>query len=251
MKEKNFVLNVENLDSPVIITVPHGGMGVGYSSWLENFFKKRSRSDNLTENYIKGEKVVLMGDMNVLHIASDVLKDYKVNIISGLLPRIFVDYNRFVPEVAYSDPKIKPFYDYYHEEIDKTIQKLLKYHDKIILFDIHGFGKQPIEGKEFDIILGTNDGETSPNNFDRIFYNFLSNDYSIFVSELNNLPKETEIYKGDTTNLYYYKKYGIDAILVEIAPKFRKGEFAKEKGQKISSDLALFFKKLESNIKEI
>jgi|GEM_PF-3423804 len=249
MTEKDFVLTVENVNSPVIITVPHGGISSNYGSWLENFFKPRIKSENPDLNYISGEKIVTGEDGRIMHVVMDILNGYQTNIVAGLLPRRFVDYNRFVPEVAYFDPKIKPFYDAYHISICNTIEKLMMYHKKVVLFDMHGFGKQPIEGMEFDIILGTNDGETSPNGFDKLFFEVSEfYKYSIFSSGSNGLPKESDMYKGDTTNLFYHKKYGIDAILVEIAPRFRNSEIYQSKfyGCKLSSDLALFFKKLES-----
>jgi hypothetical protein len=250
MEEKNFVLTIENLNSPVILTIPHGGVSSRYGSWLENFFEPRIKYGNPDLNYISGEKIVTGGDGAILHIAVDILKVYQANIVAGLLPRKFVDYNRFVPEVAYSDLGIKPFYDAYHRAIGDTIKKLMICHKRIVLFDFHGFGKQPIEGKEFDIILGTNDGESSPNGFDKLLfmsYEFCS--YNIFSSGLNGLPKESDLYRGDSTNFYYYKKYGIDGILIEIAPRFRRGEFSRENGQNLSKNLGSFFCNLDEIIK--
>lgn len=247
MEEKNFVMTVKNINSPVIITVPHGGMTTSYGSWLENFFNPRVKYEEPDKNCINGEKIVIGGDGPVLHIACDILKKYSANIVAGLLPRKFVDYNRFVPEVAYSDPKIKPFYLAYHNTIKKSIKTLLKYHSKVILIDLHGFKTQPIEGKEFDIILGTNNGESSPNNFDKLLYNFLTPYYNVFCYNVDDLPEESDLYRGDTTNKYYYNKYGIDAILLETSTEFRVGESSKKMGQKLSFDLASFFKYIESS----
>lgn len=240
MKQENFVLTVENIDSPVIITVPHGGMKNTSGSWLENFFQPRTKYEDPEWNYMYGEKIAIGGDSQVLHVVMDILKGYKANIVAGLLPRIFVDYNRFVPEVAYSDPKIKPFYDAYHDSISRTIETLLKYHKNVFLIDFHGFGKQPIPYLNFDIILGTNDGESSLNDYDKLFYENFSKEYRVFLSGMDGLPRESEMYRGDSTNLFYSKKYGIDGVLLEISPLYRTGDRSKSLGSELSSKLAKF-----------
>ncbi len=251
--QENFVLNINNDESPIIITVPHGGMNNSYGSWLESLFQKRTKSDNPEENIIQGEKIVLGGDNQIMHVVADVLREYQANVIIGLLPRTFIDYNRFVPEVAYVDKGLKPFYESYHQTISETIERLKKKWGLVFLFDFHGFGKQPIEGKEFDIILGTN-GESSPYKTDRFFFNSLKNEYQIFCAGADGMSIiETNLYKGDTTNLFYYKKYGIDALLVEISSKFRssKNTNSKELGKKLAKDLGLFFNRLDKKAKEI
>lgn len=249
MKEKNFVLTVENIDSPVIITIPHGGMTSRYGSWLKNFFKPRIKSEDSELNNISGEKVVMGGDSNIIHVAMDILKGYQANIIVGLLPRTFVDYNRFIPEVAYFDPKIKTFYDEYHNMIQEKIEILLTHHKNVFLLDLHGFSKQPIKGKNFDLILGTNNRETSPSNYDKLFYDYFSSDYEVFLSGADGLPIESDLYRGDTTNLYYYKKYNIDTILLEVSPKFRTGGLSKECGENLSNKLAGFLNFFQNNLK--
>jgi len=250
MEEKNFVLTVENDDSPIIITVPHGGMTNLYASWLDVFFKKRVKNEDPEENIVKGERIVLEGDSHISHLVGDILKKYPANLITGLLPRAFVDYNRFVPEVAYADEKVKPFYDAYHIAISNAIERLKKnpmLKDNIFLFDFHGFGKQPIENRQFDIILGTN-GESCPSRADKFMYDYFKGKYQIFCAGVDGLPEESEFYKGDTTNLFYYKKYGIQSLLVEVAPKFRssKIENSKENGIKLAEELANYFKKVDS-----
>ena len=248
-KEKDFVLTTENEKSPILITVPHGGMSARYGSWLETFFKKRTKPEN--ENpIIKTEKVVLGGDGQILHIVMDVLKKYEANTVTGLLPRCFVDYNRFLRHVAYDDENIRPFYDAYHYAIRKKLEKMLTNHKFVHLLDLHGFGRQPIEGKEFDIILGTN-GESSPREIDKFFYRSLKRKYKIFSAGMDDCGDET-IYRGDTTNLYYHHKYGIDTMLVEISPKFRSSKKldSKQFGQELSQDLAIFLKKLDKRAKK-
>ncbi len=244
-KQKDFILTFKNDNSPIIITVPHGGMKNSYGLWLDTFFEKRVKSAIQEENFIQGERIVVGGDNQIMHVVGDMLKNHQTNVIIGLLPRIFVDYNRFVPEVAYVDKKIEPFYQAYHVAISETIERLKKKWKTIYLFDFHGFGTQPIDGTEFDIILGTNN-ESAPNGSDKIFYSSLKNRYRIFCSGVDNMPPESDLYKGNTTNLYYHKKFDIDAVLVEISPKFRSSEIADSRihGTELAKDLATFFNTL-------
>lgn len=247
MKEKNFVLTVENYNSPIVITVPHGGIKNRQGSWLDLFFKKRTRLENEKENVINGEKIVLGGDGQIMHIVSDILKQYQANAVVGLLPRCFVDYNRFVPKVAYADKKLKPFYDEYHNSINEIIFNLVDRYENIFLFDFHGFGHQPFEGAEFDIVLGT-DNQSSPRRADKLLYKYFKNrKYNVFCAGMDGLLKESEMYRGDMTNLHYYRTYGIDTMLVEISPKFRSSKIIASyiSGQKIAKDFAKFFKELE------
>jgi len=244
--QSNFVLRIMKGTSPVLITVPHGGLRNSSSSWLDALFIKRTTSESPEKNIIRGEKIVLGGDSQILHVAADIIKECPVNVIAGLLPRAYVDYNRFIPEVAYADKNIRPFYEAYHQEISLAIERLQKWHKTVYLFDLHGFGKQPLSGKEYDIILGTN-GETCPSETDKKLYKFLSKKYSIFCAgQGDNQSTEFEAYKGDTTNLHYYKKHGIETMLVEISPKFRsaKNPNSKEFGQMLSKDLGKFFTSL-------
>lgn len=249
-KQENFVINIRSDESPIIITVPHGGMKNAYGSWLELFFKKRIKSEIPEENLIKKEKIVIGGDSQILHVMADILKGYSANAIIGLLPRVFVDYNRFVPEVAYADERIKSFYKAYHQAISETVKRVKNRWGVAVLFDFHGFGKQPIEGLEFDIILGTN-AESCPGEMDKYFYNSLKDKYKIFCAGMDGLPIESNLYKGDTTNLFYHQKYGIDAMLIEIAPRFRSSnlEDSKMLGERLAQDLAGFFYELEKKIK--
>jgi N-formylglutamate amidohydrolase len=255
IQQKDFVLTVENTNSPIIITVPHGGMKQQYASWLETFFQARSKSEIPEENIINGQRVVLGGDGQILHIVMDIIKSYSANVIVGLLPRKFVDYNRFVPELAYADEKIRPYYDAYHQAIADTIKRLqanTAFGDFIFLFDFHGFGRQPIEGIEFDIILGTN-GVSSPAKSDHALYEFFKTKYTVFCVGKEGLSEESELYKGDTTNLYYHTQYGIDGVLVEIAPKFRSSKIAKSKenGIAIATHFADFFRQIDNRIHEM
>jgi len=252
ISQKNFVFSVTDYSSPIIITVPHGGLSQAYASWLENFFQTRQTISSASplKDLSASETICTGGDQNIWHIAADILKVYSANAIMGLLPRAYVDYNRFTPEIAYADQRLESYYTYYHERIGQLIQKLLLIHQKVILLDLHGFAKQPIEGRTFDLIIGTNNGETTPNKFDVQIYDRLKSEYQIFCAGCDGWPKESEAYKGDTTNLHYHRKYGVDSLLLEISPRFRNPtiENSREKGIKLAGDLARCFKELAERL---
>ena len=249
ISQKNFVLSVVNYDSPIIITVPHGGLSKIYGSWLENFFQPRPKID-YSQSIKKpptSEKIVLGGDAQIWHLVADILKAHPVNAVMGLLPRLFIDYNRLIPEIAYNDKHLKVYYDYYHKCISKIIEKLLLIHKNVILLDMHGFAKQPLSDHTFDFIIGSNNGETSPNKIDSFIYEDMKDKYHIFCASKDGLPSESDSYRGDTTNLHYYKKYNIDTLLIEISTKFRSRDVvnSKENGIKLANDFALTLKKLK------
>jgi hypothetical protein len=246
MEQQDFVLLLE-AKSPIIITVPHGGMPARYCGWMDLIFSRRIQPDNPDLRYIDGEKISVGGDNQIMFLVSDILKEYPANVIIGLLSRSLVDYNRFVPEVAYSDPDIAKYYQAYHQMIEREIWRARKnYGLSAVLLDIHGFGKQPYPELEFDIILGTA-GKSSPNGTDIFLYRKLKEKYRVFCAGQDGLPEENTLYRGDTTNLIYHEKYGIDGVLIEVAPWFRKDAML---GRELAKDMALALKELEKKTKE-
>lgn len=248
VEQKDFVLTVENPNSPILITVPHGGIKNEAGAWLDLFFKKRIKYENPKENYINGEKIVIGGDTNIMHVVAEILNYYPANLVFGLLPREFVDYNRFVPEVAYEDTKIKPFYDAYHASIDKILGEW----PRKVLFDFHGFGKQPDLNVEYDIIFGTCNGTTTPGRLDQILYGMLKKKYKVFCCGVDGMRKESEMYTGDTTNLHYFSKYGTNSMLIELSPKFRSSRLkdSKEQGKFFAEYFGVMLSKIHTRFFE-
>jgi N-formylglutamate amidohydrolase len=238
--QKDFVVSIKNLDCPILITVPHGGMPRRYGSWLNYFFEKRPEDDNH----------ITKGDAYIWHVVADILKKYPANAVVGLIPRCYIDYNRF-DDTAYSDRNLKLFYEAYHDAICEIIKKLSKKWGRIVLLDFHGFSKQPIARKNFDIILGTNDGESSLSGIDKIIYRSMKDKYKIFCSGQDRLPRES-VYRGDTTNLYYHNKYNLDGVLVEISPRFRKKTSeSKRAGIELAYDFSTVFKVIAQKVSKI
>lgn len=226
------------INSPVIISIPHdkGFLAENFSG----FFEPRKNG-------------ILGNDGHTWEIARDILLNARANAARGVFPRHFLDYNRSPNgdnlnplskrnfETAYEDERLKIFYDYYHSEISRLVKKAIETcgRENCLLIDLHGFNIQPPR-EEFDIILGTGNRTTIKSDIDKNIAYFLSKKgYKIFLPTENSDARQ---YNGGFTVHYYSQKFGINAILVEVAQKFRIIE-NKELGIKLSKDIAEFLKK--------
>lgn len=225
--------------SPVIITVPHD-RGF-YPHEVSGFFKPREKG-------VKGR------DAHVWPIVRDILLEVRVNAVRGLFPRRFIDYNRSIEginycpfsqketETAFDDVGLGHIYDYYHRVIAELLEKAIQTYgkEKCLLVDFHGFTKQPSYG-EYDLILGTGNRITVRSHADQALADFFSaRGYKIFLPGEGKIGPQEDTYSADFTTRHYAKTFGIDAIQIEVAKRFRvfKG---KEIGQKLSADMAEFF----------
>lgn len=208
--------------SPVIITVPHDGSPP--HDFL-GFFGERK----------KGEKGL---DSNVWPIVKDILCiTDKASAVRGVFPRGWIDFNRPPVasqqdmETAFDDPGLKRYYDYYHGEVARLIKMAIESHgqENCLLMDFHGFVKQPANG-EYDVILGTG----KKTELEKTLEKFLSERGYRVLSE----PPEN-VYGAGFTTLFYAKIFGIDAIQIEVAKRFRTFQ-GREIGQKLSLDMAEF-----------
>jgi N-formylglutamate amidohydrolase len=224
--------------SPIIITVPHDR---GFSSYdLYGLLESR-------ENGIKGR------DKYVWPIVKDILLGAKVNAVRGLLPRTFVDYNRPPDktsgysseeeiQIAFDDPRLRGFYGHYHQTIAQLIRKAIEKFGlrKCLLMDLHGFSLQPPYG-EYDLILGTGNRITVNSDVDQRLADFLATrGYRIFLPAEKPIGPSEDKYDAEFTTRHYAQEFGIDAIQIEIAQKFRVLEGI-EVGQQLSADMTEFF----------
>ena len=225
--------------SPIVITVPHD-RGF-YPHDLFGFFEPREKG-------VKGH------DGHIWPIVKDILLRVRVNAVRGLFPRHFIDYNRspegisYYPlsqketETAFDDARLRHIYDYYHRAVTRLLMKSIRTYgqEKCLLVDFHGFTKQPSYG-EYDIILGTGNRITVHSSIDQALTDFLSDrGYQVFLPVEETIGQQEDVYSADFTVRHYAEKFGIDAIQIEVAKKFRVLE-GKEIGQKLSADIAEFF----------
>ena len=238
---ENFTWTFEALGgSSILLTIPHDR--AVHPSDLMGIFEPRKKG-------IKGH------DSFVWPIVKDMLLKTNVNVVRGLLPRNFVDYNRSIEGVSYDrfsesetetaidNEQLAFFYKSYHQAIVNFLIKVIKKNGrkKCLLVDLHGFTKQPVYG-EYDLILGTGNRKTISANIDQLFAKFMSKlGYNIFLpSEETVVPGVDDRYAAEFTARHYAEKFGIDTMQIEIAKKFRILE-GTEIGQKLSYDMANFF----------
>jgi len=225
--------------SPVIISVPHN-RGFSHHELLGLLEPRK--------NGVKGR------DAYIWRVAKDILLRAKVNAVRGLFPRHFIDYNRSLEGINYyplsqtevqtaleDSHRLQQFYDHYHQEITNLINRAIEIYGQngCLLIDLHGFAKQPPHG-EYDLIFGTGNRITIRSEVDRDMAKFLSSrDYKVFLPADESIGPSEDSYSADFTTRHYAEKFGIDAIQIEVAKKFRVRE-GEEIGQRLSADLAEF-----------
>lgn len=225
--------------SPIVITVPHD-RGF-YPHDLFGFLEPREKG-------VKGH------DDHIWPIVKDILLGVRANAVRGLFPRHFIDYNRspeginYYPfsqkeaETAFDDTRLRHIYNHYHQAVAKLLTKAIRTYgqERCLLVDFHGFTKQPLHG-EYDLILGTGNRTTVNSSIDQALADFLSDrSYQVFLPVEETIGPKEDLYSADFTVRHYAEKFGIDAIQIEVAKKFRVlGK--KEIGQKLSADMAEFF----------
>lgn len=215
--------------SPVVMSIPHDCLPPHEFS---GFFASRSRG-------------FIGRDMHVWPIAKDILASVAMSAVRGLMPRTLIDYNR-TQDQAFDDARLAKAYLHYHASIERMLERVITEFgkEKALLIDLHGFTKQPFYAPEggYDLILGTgNRASIVHGNIDEACAQYMSGlGYSVF------LPREkkqnpVEFYDGGFITRHYSEKFGINALQIEIASRFRK-EGAVELGQKLSQDFAGFIK---------
>ncbi len=216
--------------SPILISVPHDGLPAHEH---EQLFDKRI-------NGIHGR------DLYTWAIAKDIALHTPVHVIRGMLHRSFIDYNRSEhdkAEPAYDDPRLKSYYDAYHETLGNTLGQLIHTfgEERVLLIDLHGFVNQPDYGA-YDLIYGTGYRTTIRSSIDRHSAKLLlAHGYSVFVpGEASLRPGQPDRYNGRFIVRHYAKEFGINAIQIEIAAHYRRKETA-DAGKQLAAHLAHAF----------
>lgn len=214
--------------SKVLITVPHDGL---YGFELDPFLPIRKHGSTLR-------------DIGTWPIVRDMLFVYEANVIRGLLSRRYVDYNRVESE-AFESSQFQWSYQSYHGRIFHELRQMQNRFgsEAILLLDVHGFGTQPSFAPRdgFDVILGTGNRSTILHGEpDRELARFLEScGYSVFLPEVQVQRPPHDPLNGGFTIRSFARQLGVNAIQIEIAPKFRRNNSA-VLGTKLSQDLATF-----------
>lgn len=220
--------------SRVLVTVPHDG--VGGEALFGPFVPKRRSGCSAR-------------DFGVWPIVRDVIAEAPANVVRGLLPRCYVDYNRDAAE-AYESPQFAVSHAQYHGAIFAQVQQMVRWFgvEGLLVLDVHGFSDQPSYAPRdgYDIVLGTGNRSTilrgEP---DRALAAHLrAHGYEVFLPDVavqNPRPGHSDYLNGGHTVHLAAREFGINAIQIEIARRFR-GRDSAAIGTKLSADLAAFVK---------
>lgn len=226
LTEENFFWKIipktELKISRTTIAVPHDGLR--YQD-LINILPVR-------KDGIKGR------DRNIWSLAKDISSYSVVNLFRGLIPRHFLDYNRYLfkedfflesndlyeeTEEACEDDSLRIFHHLYHESMVETVLESKRiYKEETIFFDFHGFSKQPPYGN-YDIILGTANSRTVKSEIDLILFEKLRGmGYSVFLPKKDVvLFGEVDYYDAAFTTRNVFLKTGVDSIQIELNSSIR------------------------------
>jgi N-formylglutamate amidohydrolase len=208
----------------VIITVPHDGL---LERDFVGLFKKRMSG-------------VSVRDVNVWPIVRDMITVVSADVVRGMIPRCFLDYNR-AEEKALEDGRWLGSYNAYHSFIASLVQCMVEQYGatNCLLLDLHGFSAQ-LSHDKYDVILGTGNCTTIFSEVDKKLFGFLRDrGYRVFLPRENPVGGSWDKYNGGFTVRYYAEKFSINATQLEIFKIFRTKE-GEENGKKLARDLAEF-----------
>ena len=242
--------------SRVIISVPHDCL---IATDFANMLQSRRNGETVRDLYVWP----IVNDI-VWHCLRS---EMKIDATRFLLSRAYVDVNReregeqnlcsdTLGQTAFDDPNIAIVYEQYHGELERLIGRSVYEHgaESILLLDMHGFSKQPSfvcdwggtdRYSPFDLILGTANRTTiNHGEVDRQFASFMAKkEYAVFLPEEKPMLPGGDPYSAGHITRLYVRKYGINAMQIEISSTFRRTDIrkdAKEMGQKLAQDIAEF-----------
>lgn len=257
ISNQNFTVVLSHAQpSRVIISVPHDCLA---TNDFMNLFQSR-------------EGGAIVRDLHVWPIVNDIVyhclqSGVTVDALRFLMSRAYVDVNRersgeenfcqdTLGSTGFDDPNLAIVYDQYHDALERLIDRSVHEYgaENILLLDMHGFSKQPpfihdgggVDSySSFDLILGTA-SRTSINHgdIDRQFASFMAKkNYAVFLPEEKPILAGGDPYSAGHITRLYAKKYGINAMQIEISSAFRRVDIrkdARERGIKLAKDIAEF-----------
>jgi N-formylglutamate amidohydrolase len=184
-------------------------------------------------------------------------RSMRIDTVRFLFPRAFIDANReaaggpnfddeTLGQTAYDAPELSSVYETYHGEIARLIGRSCRRFgsEKILFVDMHGFGVQPerLAPRTYDLILGTASRTTiSHGSVDRSFAGYMrERGYTVFLPEEQPVCSEGDPYSAGHTTRFYSRRFGVNAIQIEIARRFRVRE-GEADGKRLAADMAEFF----------
>lgn len=247
IENENFsVTYAHAVPSKVVISVPHDGL---IKEDFARLFIPRTYG-------WKGRDKYVWPIVNDILVHATQLKR-PVDAVRFLMSRAFIDANREIKgddnvdpdtagQIAFDDPKLARVYGHYHEQITYLLRRSISTHgeEQMLFIDMHGFGKQPTFAPRggYDLILGTANRTTVPfGEVDKEFAAFMeAKGYTVFLPTETPVSPNGDPYSAGHITRLYAKKFGINALQIEIDAKFRQLE-NKDLGQKLAADMAEFF----------
>lgn len=137
-------------DLPIILSAPHGGTG-----------EVTGVSERTGDGLKTGPSGFFTGrDTGTEELAQEVLEAIKKRfgkspyVVISKVHRKFMDPNR-PADIAFEDPRIKPFYDHYHDSLAKYCRDVADRFQMGVLIDLHGQGT-----RRDTVFRGTKNGLT-------------------------------------------------------------------------------------------
>lgn len=226
VKSKNYDFTQGNM--PIILTVSHDGK--------KEFNYTPVRKDS-TENFnIKNDlftRDIALNISNIMKRSTGKKPTFLINNIH----RKYVDLNRN-PQKAYESFKTKQIYKKYHSILLKEVKRQLLIHEKVYIFDIHGFYSENI-----DIVISTRNHTTITKKDLEVLF---TNDNSFYNNIKNQdwkLSLNDPFYGGylikNTKNKF--RNNNVSAVQIEIERNIR---FNQKNSEELSLILANEFMRL-------
>lgn len=250
ISNRNFTITLScEQASRVILSVPHDCFSVDDFPGL---FGSRRNGATVADLFVWRIAIRILD--RCLHAGIN------IDAVRSLMPRMYVDMNRSLTKESNLDPKavderaigdvlLNPVFKEYHGSLGYLIRRSIQKFgvDHVLLLDLHGFGRQPdiAPSEGYDLILGTANRRTVRHGSPDIDFSgyMFELGYRIFLPRHQAVvPSGDPFDSGHITRLYA-KKYGINAIQIEISSTFRRLDIrkdARERGQKLAQDIAEF-----------
>ena len=238
---------VQQGSMPVILTAPHGGRAAIPTA-------EPRRAQDGTPGPWGGVHTGADASTDVLAsgIAAELSKltGQDPYLVVAKFARKYIDANR-PPELGLDDPRVRPYYDYYHRSIRRFIDEVRAKYPAGLLIDVHGQGKDP------DVVMrGTINGRTVQRLMQRrgvdavtgprgVFGQLEANGFKVFPR--NEVPprgtSEDAGYKGGYTVFTYgsHNRDGIDAVQMEFGNRYRQKTLLDKSARDAAHAIAAFY----------
>ena len=238
---------VQQGSMPVILTAPHGGRAAIPTA-------EPRRAQDGTPGPWGGVHTGADASTDVLAsgIAAELSKltGQDPYLVVAKFARKYIDANR-PPELGLDDPRVRPYYDYYHRSIRRFIDEVRAKYPAGLLIDVHGQGKDP------DVVMrGTINGRTVQRLMQRrgvdavtgsrgVFGQLEANGFKVFPR--NDVPprgtSEDAGYKGGYTVFTYgsHNRDGIDAVQMEFGNRYRQKTLLDKSARDAAHAIAAFY----------